>query len=155
MASFVVFLGLIGCATPQTPYQAYLAGVPMRDIPFKEGASNDTMAGDRIDCEIEATQRVPPNIVLTTTPTRSTPVQSTCNQIGTQTFCTSTGGRTYGGRTSSSDANDDLRVRAYGQCLVNKNYVFYTIPACSQSETRLDAFCYKVSPSGEITTGGG
>ena len=154
MASFVVFLGLIGCAAPQTLYQAYQAGVPIRDVPYKEGVSGDRMASDRIDCEIEATQRVLPNIVQSTTPTRSTPVQSTCNQIGTQTFCTSTGGGTYGGRTSSSDANDDLRVRAYRQCLINKSYRFLNIPACSQSDTR-STFCYQASPSGDISIGGG
>ena len=166
-ASFVVFLGLMGCVAAQTPYEQYQAGVPLRAYPYKAGVSFARIDSDRTDCQIEAAQRVPQNIVVSTTPSYSTPVQTTCNQIGTQTFCNQTGGQTYGGQTTSSDANAGLRVRAYGQCMANKNYRFVDIPACPQgvdlssqnNEPVLRPLsrttCYQIYPSGGFAIGDG
>jgi hypothetical protein len=131
IASLVVFLSLIGCATsPQTPFESYQAKIPFSNLPYKAGASWSSSDSDATDCRIEASQRVPQNIVESTTPTYTTPVSSQCNQIGTQTLCTQTGGRTRRGRTTSTDTNVSLRTRAYEQCMVNKNYRFVDIPAC-------------------------
>lgn len=165
MASLMAFLGLIGCATAQTFYEQYKAGVPLKNYPYKAGASSSVMINEATDCQIEAAQRVPQNIVVSTTPSYSTPVQTTCNQIGTQTFCNQTGGQTYGGQTSSYDTNAGLRVRAFEQCMVKKNYLFVDIPACapgvdlsSQNEELVlrplsRTTCYQVFPSGASAIG--
>jgi hypothetical protein len=133
MTSLVAFLGLIGCATsPQNHYDTYQAGLPLAGILYKAGVNGAIHGNDQTNCEIEAVQRVPQRIVESTTPTYTSPVSSQCNQIGTQTLCTQIGGNTYGGRTSSIDANAELRMRAYEQCMVNKNYRRSNIPACPQ-----------------------
>ena len=133
MTSLVAFLGLIGCATsPPTAFEMYQAGATLPNVPYKAGVNAELMTNEKTDCEIEVEQRVPRSIVVSTTPTYTSPVSSQCNQIGTQTLCTQIGGDTYGGRTSSTDANADLRQRAYNQCMVNKNYRFINLPVCPQ-----------------------
>lgn len=127
----------VGCAAP-TLYDRYKAGTPLRDFPYKAGATAATLDNDRTDCEIEAAQRVPQRLVTRTSPTFQTPLQTICNQVGTQTICTTTGGQIYGGQTTVIDENDALRSRAERQCMTRKGYRFLDIPACPE-ETRPDA----------------
>lgn len=158
----LLVFGLLGCA-PQTPYDLYTSGQPLRGFPFKAGATYTSMESDAVNCQVEAAQRVPQQIVAQTTPTYTTPVQTSCNQIGTQTFCNSTGGQTYGGQTQLSDANTGLRQMAYAQCMVRNGYQSADIPACpaGTQPTSLrtstsggllplsNATCYLVTPSGQ------
>lgn len=166
-ASLVTIIGLVGCGAPQTLYDQYQAGIPLRAFAYKAGVGWSEIDRDKTNCEIEAAQRVPQNISVQTSPSYSTPTQTYCNQIGTQTLCNTTGGQTYGGQTTSSDANAGLRVRAYAQCMAGKNYRFVDIPACSagtdlssqNNETVLRPLsrttCYQASPSGGYAIGDG
>ena len=115
---------LVGCVAAQTDYDRYLAGEPLRGFAYKAGMTFVEQRNDQTDCQIEAAQRVPQNIVVSTAPSYTSPVQTTCNQIGTQTICNQTGGQTYGGQVTSSDANANLRVQAYGPV----SYTHLTLP---------------------------
>jgi hypothetical protein len=133
----VGFLGLLflaSCAEP-TPYDRYRSGVPLQNFPYKVGATEASSNGDITNCQIEAAQRVPQQLASHTTPTYQTPAQTTCNRIGTQTFCSTTGGQTYGGQTTIYDANAELRGRAEQQCMVRNGYRYLQIPACPASVT--------------------
>lgn len=129
-AAFTLVVAISGCASAPTFYDNYKAGKPIKSFPYKAGVGWAQIDLDKTNCEIEAAQRVPQNIVLQTTPIVTTPTQVYCNQIGTQTFCNSTGGQTFGGQTTSSDANAGLRLRAYGQCMARNGYRFVDIPVC-------------------------
>ncbi len=164
LAILVPVLGLVGCA-PQTPYDKYRAGQALQNFPYKAGTTQAQTEKAVTDCQIEAAQRVPQQMVVQTTPTYSTPVQTQCNQIGTQTFCNSTGGNTYGGQTYSTDANTGLRIRAYGQCMAGKGYQFVNVPPCPVGTTAADLdksrvllpisrnTCYFVTPNNQSATG--
>jgi len=167
VASVVTVIGLVGCGAPQTFYDQYKSGTPLRAYPYKAGVGFAEINRDKTNCEIEAAQRVPQNISVQTSPAYTTPTQTYCNQIGTQTLCNTTGGQTYGGQTTSSDANAGLRTRAYAQCMGAKNYRFVDIPACpagtdlssQHNETVLRSLsrttCYQAYPSGGFAIGDG
>lgn len=159
----IVPIFLSGCA--ETPYAHYQAGKPINSFLYKAGTNDAMRANDITTCQVDAAQRVPQNMVLRTTPAYTTPVQTTCNRIGTQTFCNSYGGDTYGGQTYSEDANSGLRTRAYLQCLGNMGYSLPTIPACPKGTTFSDLdqsnvlepysnrTCYFVTPEGQGAVG--
>jgi hypothetical protein len=160
----VLASALVGCA-PQTPYDKYKAGQPIQNFPYKAGTTPAETQRTLTDCQIEAAQRVPQQMVVRTTPSYTTPVQTQCNRIGTQTFCNSTGGDTYGGQTYTSDANAGLRVQAFAQCMGDKGYRFVNVPACPMGTTaaNLDKSpvlrpfsrntCYFVTESGQSAVG--
>lgn len=163
----LAILGVVACAAPQTFFDQYKAGVPLRSYPYKAGESFASLANDKTNCEIEAAQRVPQNIVVQTSPSYTTDTQTYCNQIGTQTLCNTTGGQTYGGQTTSTDTNAGLRLRAYGQCMSQKGYRFVDIPACPagtdlSSQHNEEVFrplsrrtCYQAYASGGFAIGDG
>lgn len=122
-------LFLVGCAGP-TFYDNYASGEPLRGFPYKIGGTGVTLSNDVTDCQIEAAQRVPQQLVSHTSPAYQTPTQTTCNRIGTQIFCNTIGGQTYGGGTTIFDANAELRSRATLHCMAKKGYRFLNIPAC-------------------------
>lgn len=162
VCSMLLVIGLAGCG-PQTPYERYQAGEPLRGLPYKAGGTPATAVRDLTDCEVIAARQVPQQIVVSTTPTYTTPVQTSCNQIGSQTFCNSTGGQTYGGQTRSSDANAGLRQRVFNQCVADKQYRYVDIPACPSGvsiSVASEVFppltpktCYLVTPQGEYKMG--
>jgi hypothetical protein len=126
---FLMIFGLLGCA--ETQFQAYSSGEPLRSYAYKAGATPESTERAETNCQIEAAQRVPQQLISQTSPSYTTPVQTYCNNIGGQTFCNSTGGQTYGGETTISDANTGLRQRAYGQCMAREGYRYLDIPACA------------------------
>lgn len=160
----VLVSALVGCA-PQTPYDRYKAGQPIQNFPYKAGTTPAETQRSVTDCQIEAAQRVPQQMVIQTTPSYTTPVQTQCNQIGTQTFCNSTGGDAYGGQTYTSDANAGLRVQAFAQCMGDKGYRFMNVPACPMGTTAADLdkspvlrsfsrnTCYFLTESGQSAVG--
>ena len=93
-------------------------------------------AKDLLDCGVKASQAVPTDNRIASTPTYTTPVS--CNTYGTvstyggfgsyggNTYCT--GGQTYGGQTYSYDANAGLRDKVYTQCMAEKGYLTTTFP---------------------------
>ena len=136
------FLLLVGCvSSAMTPYQAYKAGKPFPMF-YKAGVGFAQIKNDNTNCQIDAAQRVPVQTQISQTPTYTTPVQTTCNSYGTgfgvgygvstsaQTFCTQSGGQTYGGTIQSYDANAGLRSQATLQCMANKGYRYVNIAAC-------------------------
>lgn len=160
----VLVSALVGCA-PQTLYDRYKAGQPIQNFPYKAGANEAEIQRSVTNCQIEAAQRVPQKMVSRTTPSYTTPVQTQCNRIGTQTFCNSTGGDTYGGQTYTSDANAGLRVQAFAQCMGDKGYRFVNVPVCPEGaeikgsflEPRLRKLsvntCYLITPDGRSFIG--
>jgi hypothetical protein len=164
LAILVPIFGLGGCA-PQTSYEKYKAGQAIQNFPYKVGTTQVQTEKATTDCQIEAAQRVPQQMVVQTTPSYTTPVQTQCNRIGTQTFCNSTGGNTYGGQTYTTDANAGLRVSAFGQCMVGRGYRFVSIPPCPVGTTAADLgkssvllplsrnTCYFVTPNNEGSIG--
>lgn len=121
--------GLLGCAA-ETQFQVYSSGEPLQNYPYKNGATPASKEWDITNCQIEAAQRVPQQMISQTSTAYTTPVQTYCNNIGTQTFCNSTGGQTFGGETTISDANAGLRQSAYGQCMAKQGYRYIDVPAC-------------------------
>lgn len=163
---------LVGCvSSAMTPYQAYKAGKPLPMF-YKAGVSFAQIRNDNTNCQIEATQRVPAQMQVTQTPAYTTPVQTTCNSYGTgfgvgygvstnaQTFCTQTGGQTYGGNLQSYDANSGLRSQAVLQCMAKTGYRYVNVAPCpsgadisGQDQERVlrpltATTCYKISAEG-------
>ena len=145
-AILAISFALMGCVT-ESQFQAYTAGKPLEDYPYKTGATYASLTNDMTNCKIEAAQRVPQQMVSYTTPTYTTPVQTYCNRIGTQTFCNSSGGQTHGGQTTVSDANEGLRYSAYNQCLARQGYRFVDIPACAKG---IQATSLRVAKNGGL-----
>lgn len=126
---------LLGCASAMTPAQLYKAGKPFHFAFYKAGGTQAELKNDQLNCQIEATQRVPQNMQIRTTPTYTTPVTTTCNQIGYSTYCNSSGGDTYGGKAYSVDENSGLRQQASLQCMARLGYRSYDIPPCPKGVT--------------------
>ncbi|MCT4370066.1 hypothetical protein CLG85_006850 [Yangia mangrovi] len=123
-------LSLLAACEPTTA-QLVTQGKPIDIVyPVKAGVTAGQLQNDVTDCQIEAAQRVPQQILTTTTPTHSTPAETQCVTKGKTVTCTTTGGEIYGGETYSYDANEGLRARAEGQCLSGKGYRLATIPKC-------------------------
>ena len=129
-SALVFVLVVSACTSAPSLYNNFKAGKPLEVVPYKAGVELAQTEQDNTNCEIEATQRVPQNIVAKTRPGYTLPTNTNCNRIGTQTFCNTTGGGTLGGGTTYTDTNANLRRRAYGQCMVGKGYRFVDIPAC-------------------------
>ena len=70
LAILVPVFGLVGCA-PQTPYDKYKAGQALQNFPYKAGTTQAQTEKAVTDCQIEAAQRVPQQMVVQTTPTYS------------------------------------------------------------------------------------
>ena len=109
----------------------------MTSYGFKEGATVTTKSRDVFECRLAATQQVPVNTQIETTPTYTTPtyttpLQTTCN--GTSCVTTggvTTGGQIMGGQTYSYDANAGLREEFIHRCLAGKGYRFVDLPKCA------------------------
>ncbi|EAP78333.1 hypothetical protein [Roseovarius nubinhibens] len=128
-------LTLIGCTVDQSPGQLYQAGKPLGFAAYKAGATPETIKRDDLNCTIEATQRVPQNTQIRTTPTYAVPGRSYCRQVGGQTRCSITPPVIYGGNTYSYDANAGLRRAAKNQCMADLGYRPAQIPPCAEGIT--------------------
>lgn len=157
----VVFLGLSGCAE-QTIYDRYKAGLPAENVLYLAGATEASRNRDVTNCQVYAAQQVPQNQVIRTSSSYTTPVQTTCNHIGTQVFCNTSGGQTYGGGTYSVDANANLRSRVYHQCLADRGYRYVNLPVCPagvvlKNRGKLPPLsrttCYMATPDGRSAIG--
>jgi hypothetical protein len=129
---------------------------------YKTGGSGAAANNDITNCQVEAAQRVPQRQVSRTTASYTTPVQTSCNTIGTQTFCNSSGGDTIGGDNYTVDVNAGLRSKVFYQCMANKNYRYVNLPPCPNGVTLDNArgllplsntTCYRVSPDGRSQVG--
>lgn len=67
---------------------------------------------------------------VVTTPTYTTPTQTSCYNNGYSVQCNTTGGQTYGGDTYSFDANKKLRSEFYAQCMIDKGWSVVNVPNC-------------------------
>lgn len=126
---------LFGCDAQMTPEQLYSAGKPFNIAAYKFNVTQAQSQDDTLTCKIEASQRVPQNIQINSTPTYTTPAYTTCNNIGYSTYCNTSGGQTYGGDTYSVDANTGLRNQALAQCMSRKGYRSAAIPPCPAGVT--------------------
>jgi hypothetical protein len=128
--STIALIALGGCeAPPMTYLEAYRAGMPFNMF-YRGGVSFQRIANDNVDCQVEAAQRVPTQILVSQTPIYTSPASTICSPIGGQLFCDQVGGRTYGGQIQSYDANSELRERAHMQCMARSGYRYVSIPAC-------------------------
>lgn len=109
-----IFLTTAACV-PST--QTYL---------FKDGATVARADADIFDCKVEATQAVPQNTQLRSSPAYRTPLVTRC----TEKRCYTTGGDLIGGNTYSYDANAGLRREYLARCLASKGYSATTLPVC-------------------------
>lgn len=126
-------LSVLAACEPTTA-QLVTQGKPIDIVyPVTSGVTAARLQNDTTDCQIEAAQRVPPQILTTTTPTRSSPTETQCVTKGNTVTCTTTGGEIYGGETYSYDANESLRARAEAQCLSGRGYKLATIPKCPEA----------------------
>lgn len=124
---------LAGCM--QSPEQLYKAGKPLTNQPYKVGGTTASYNRDVTNCEVAAAQKVPAKMITRTTPVYTTPVQTYCNQVGSQVICNSVGGQTYGGDVITTDANANLRKRVYSQCMTDKGWAWITVPVCPKGVT--------------------
>jgi len=93
------------------------------------------LADDALNCKIEASQRVPQNTQIWTSPSYQTSSFATCNQIGYSVFCNSSGGDTIGGGTYSVDANAGLRKQATLRCMARNGCRSVSVPPCPANVT--------------------
>lgn len=123
-------MALIGCTASLSPDQLYQAGKPLEFVAYKAGATPASLKRDDLNCEIEATQRVPQATRVRTTPVYTVPGRQYCRQVGGRTRCSFTPPTIYGGETYSYDANAGLRRAAKGQCMADLGYRAARIPPC-------------------------
>lgn len=111
---------------------------------YKEGATVAQKDKDSFDCDLAATQRVPTNTQVATTPTYRTPTYytpATTNCYGytcTTTGGTAYGGQVYGGQTYSYDANTSLRKEYFQKCMASKGYKIASVPNCPSGAVSAD-----------------
>lgn len=162
LSSAIGILLLVGCAAAPTQYDLYKAGQPLNVGVYKAGTNMALRNRDITNCQVRAAQQVPQRQVISSSTGFTTPVQTTCNRIGTQVFCNSTGGQTYGGGITTNDANAGLRTRVTNQCLADKGYVSVNIPPCpvgvsikySEALPKLSPrTCYVADPAGRTAIG--
>ncbi|CUH77400.1 hypothetical protein TRM7557_01353 [Tritonibacter multivorans] len=121
---------LSACDVQRSPAQLYEARKPLVFDHYKNGATSDEIDRDVLDCQIEASQRVPQNLQVRTTPAYTTPVNTYCSGSGYYVSCNSYGGQTIGGDTYTIDVNSSLRAKARAQCVARKGYRAVSIPPC-------------------------
>lgn len=146
-AALLGAFGVSACV-PNSPYQKFKAGEAVRDFPYKAGATHAETDRAVTDCQVSAAQRVPPNSYMQATPTY-----------------TMSNGRTVGGYAYPVDANTELRVRVFRQCMGDKGFRYVNIPACPAGTTMGDlqvsaylppmsaSVCYAVSPDNQGVIG--
>jgi hypothetical protein len=153
--TLATFLLISACVAP-TLISKYEAGESIQAF-YRANASWSDVSTGITNCEVYAAQQVPPNLQMQTSPTFNTPATTFCNQIGSQVFCNTTGGKTVGGDVSSYDANSDLRSRVFSQCMASTGHVYATLRPCPEGAKiswpgRLppltDRVCYK--PTSEM-----
>lgn len=123
-------LALVSCSPqPMTMEQA----INSRQVftPFyKSGGTFSGLDKDKVDCSIEAANRVPASVQIAQTSSYRLPTNTSCYGVGSQAFCNTTGGNVIGGQVYSYDANAGLREQAGLQCLARKGYRQISLPAC-------------------------
>lgn len=108
--------------------------MPPRTGFWKSGATLAQLESDSTDCEVFATRQVPVSTQVGTTPTYTTPVNTSCYNYGYSVQCTTTGGQVYGGTAYTYDANAGLRERVGIQCMASRGYQVVTYEFCSDAE---------------------
>jgi len=99
---------------------------------YKPGMTNASIKNDGLDCELEATEKVQPAIQVYSSPVRTTPVWTDCDDYG----CTSYGGNAIGGGVNSVDQNAGLRQRYFERCMNNRGYKTTQAPLCDRKITK-------------------
>lgn len=112
---------------------------------YKSGADKNKLNSDFVNCRVRATQSVPVNTQVRTTPTYVTPVQTNCYSTGYSVQCNTTGGQVHGGNTYSYDANSALRNDVVAQCMTQQGYQSVALPVCNKSQAK-HAKVYKYLP---------
>lgn len=108
------------------------AGIVSR--PYKEGVSYSDFNKIVTYCDMYAARNVPANIVVSQTPSYTTPIQTYCTSISGFISCSSVGGNTIGGDIVSRDSNALLRENVKNQCYSHFGVRFYNIRPCTSSE---------------------
>ena len=122
-ASLILAFGLLGC-TPEPQSFWYQVNTPVSKL-------ND----DTLGCNLYAAREVPQNTQIATTPTYTTPTNTSCYGYGYGASCTTTGGQTYGGNTYSYDSNAGLRGQLFGSCMTHSGYQNISLPVCDDAAT--------------------
>lgn len=130
---FSLLLVLAGCAPSQ--FTGY----------WRSGVTVAQQQNDLTNCQVRAANQVPVSTQVRTTPTYTTPENTSCYNIGYSVNCTTTGGQVYGGDTYSYDVNADLRQRVVGQCMARRGYQAVTLPICGDEERALGIVSFRNS----------
>ena len=101
---------------------------------WKEGATPARQLRDTNECEVRALAEVPRALTTSTTPVYTTPTTTECETSGDKVTCVEYGGQTYGGDVVTTDLNEDLRGRVYGQCMTDRRYRSVVFPACTPEQ---------------------
>jgi hypothetical protein len=126
---FATIAVLVSCATTQTVMSSYKAGKPIQTW-YKNNATFPEIDNASTSCQVYAAQQVPQNMQVRQSPSYTTPVNTYCNRIGTQTLCNSYGGDTIGGGVYSVDANGILRNKVFLQCMASTGHQYVNISPC-------------------------
>ena len=120
-------IAVSGCAS-MTIQEKYERGVPMENVPMKTGSIYEQYERDTLNCKVSAAQRVQPNLSISSSPGRTQ-----CYTIGMYVNC-----YTIGGGTDTTDNNKGLRKQVYNQCVADKGWRFYDLPACPKGTKKSD-----------------
>ena len=116
LLSALAIMSVSSCSTPEQTFM------------YKPGMTNSSIKDDHLNCELEATDKVKPAIQVYSTPARTTPTYTDCDEYG----CTSYGGHTIGGGVNSVDQNLGLRVRYFERCMNKLGYKATPAPICDR-----------------------
>lgn len=104
------------------------------DIWYKPDGTSTKAKTDLTNCEVQAVQQVPPNVVTRTTPTLASPALNSCYRVGGTLQCRGFP-HVYAPPTITQvDLNADLRGRVVEQCMTQKGYAPVSLPKCSDAD---------------------
>ncbi|MGP3726394.1 hypothetical protein SAMN05421763_1145 [[Luteovulum] sphaeroides subsp. megalophilum] len=101
---------------------------------FRNNGSVSQTDTDYFECEVAAARGVPQETRIGTTPSYTTPTQTSCYNTGYSVQCQTTGGQTYGGQTYTYDANSELRATYFARCLASRGYSVVELPKCDRAK---------------------
>lgn len=94
------------------------------------------------ECSIASLQAIPQAMVTQTSGGYSNPGTLQCSTIGNMTTCNRIGAVDVPARSTTSDANQDLRDRYIERCLASKGFDLIQMPLCTSAK---DSSQYKAT----------
>lgn len=86
------------------------------------------------ECKIESFQSIPQAFVTDVTPGMRTPGHMECHDAANHTDCFYVEGTEFPPTVTTRDANEDLRERYVGRCLLTKGYQMISKPICDAKQ---------------------